>query len=88
MGASGIYMGTAFMVTKEFPLPDRAKQKIVRQEITDGQYIKKFYNMKHNGRHSPASRIIDSIPTVRDFFERIMTEARESLAWMKDSVVD
>jgi NAD(P)H-dependent flavin oxidoreductase YrpB (nitropropane dioxygenase family) len=80
MGASGIYIGTAFMATKEFALPDRGKEKIVRQEITDGRYIQRFYDMKHDGRHSPASGIVDSIPTVSEFIEKIMAEAREALS--------
>jgi len=35
MGAEAVYMGTAFMATKECPIPDRYKQKIVEAEPAD-----------------------------------------------------
>jgi NAD(P)H-dependent flavin oxidoreductase YrpB (nitropropane dioxygenase family) len=84
MGAAGIYMGTAFMATQEFPLLEKGKQKIVNQEITDGRYIQKFYRMQHDVRHSPASGFVHSIPTVKDFIESIMVQARESLSRFAD----
>ncbi len=88
MGAAGVYIGTAFMATVEFPLPDEAKQKIVCQEITDGRYFQKFYNMKHDGRYSTASGIITSIPTVREFIQSIMTDAQKSLEKIRQYSLD
>ena len=43
MGASGIYMGTSFMATREFQVGDKLKNKIVSQKITDSDYCKKIY---------------------------------------------
>jgi NAD(P)H-dependent flavin oxidoreductase YrpB (nitropropane dioxygenase family) len=84
MGASGVYMRTAFMATKEFPLPEKDKKKIVKQDITDGRHTSSFYKKKHNGRHSPASGAIDSILTVKELINKTMAEARESLSLLTD----
>lgn len=77
MGASGIYMGTAFMATKEFQAPEKLKNKIVNQKITDPENIKKIYRMKYGGDPSLASGVINSIPTVKEFIENIIKEAEE-----------
>ncbi len=80
MGACGIYMGTGFMATKEFPISDGFKQKIVTQEITDMEYVKSIYQMKHHARASLASGVIDSIPTVKEYIDNIMAEADEIMS--------
>lgn len=38
MGAEGVYMGTAFMATKECPISDRYKQALVEAQPWDPQY--------------------------------------------------
>ena len=80
MGASGIYMGTAFMATKEFKTSDKLKNKIVSQDITDPEYITKVYRMEHGATHSLASGVITSVPTVKEYIENLIKEAEEIMA--------
>jgi NAD(P)H-dependent flavin oxidoreductase YrpB (nitropropane dioxygenase family) len=80
MGASGIYMGTSFMATEEFPVPDTLKNKIVNQEILDTEYSKKIYNLDHGGAHSLASVVVNSIPTVKEYIEQIIKESEEIIS--------
>lgn len=77
MGASGIYMGTSFMATKEFQVGDKLKNKIVSQEIIDSEYCKKIYGLDHGGIHSLASGVIDSVPTVKEYIDSIIKESEE-----------
>jgi NADH:quinone reductase (non-electrogenic) len=83
MGASGVYIGTGFMATKEFPISNKYKEKIVQQKITDAEYIKRIYQMKHDSLHSLASGVIESLPTVKDYIEKIMAEAEEVISKFK-----
>jgi NADH:quinone reductase (non-electrogenic) len=83
MGASGVYIGTGFMATKEFPISDKVKERILKQKITDGEYVQKIYKMKHSAMPSLAVGVIDSIPTVKEFIEKIMTEANEVITKFK-----
>jgi hypothetical protein len=39
--------------------------------------------MKHGAMHSLASGVIDSIPTVREYIEKIMSEADEVISNFK-----
>jgi nitronate monooxygenase len=84
MGAVGIYMGTAFMATREFQAPDTLKSKIVDQAITDADYCRKIYDMDHGGHHSLASGVIESVPTIKEFIEGIVREAEEIMAELKE----
>jgi len=84
MGAAGIYMGTAFMATREFQAPDTLKNKIVTQAITDSDYCRKIYGLDHGGHHSLASGVIDSVPTIKEFIEGIVGEAEEIMAEFKE----
>ena len=77
MGASGIYMGTGFIATKEFPISDNMKQKILNQKITDSDFIQKVLNLKHGSVHSFSAGVIESIPTVKEFIDKIISEAEE-----------
>ena len=83
MGASGIYMGTSFMATKEFQVGDKLKNKIVNQEITDSEYCKKIYGQDHGGTHSLASGVIDSVPTVKEYIDSIIKESEEIIGEFK-----
>jgi NAD(P)H-dependent flavin oxidoreductase YrpB (nitropropane dioxygenase family) len=80
MGASGIYMGTAFMATREYQAPEKFKKKIVNQDITDPKTIKKIYEMKHGVAPSFASGVIESIPPIKEFMETMIKEAGEIIA--------
>ena len=83
MGASGIYMGTSFMATEEFQVPDTLKNKIVNQEILDTEYSKKIYSLDHGGAHSLASVVVNSIPTVKEYIEQIIKESEEIISEFK-----
>jgi nitronate monooxygenase len=83
MGASGIYMGTSFMATEEFAVPDTLKNKIVSQEILDSEYSKKIYGLDHGGAHSLASVVVDSIPTVKGYIDQIIKESEEIISEFK-----
>ena len=74
MGASGIYMGTSFMATKEFQIAEKYKDKIVKQDILDSEYSRKIYFQEHGGTHSLASGVIDSIPSVKEYMETMIKE--------------
>jgi nitronate monooxygenase len=80
MGASGIYMGTSFMATQEFAVPDTLKNKIVNQEILDSEYSKKIYSLDHGGAHSLASVVVNSIPTVKEYIDEIIKESEEIIS--------
>ena len=80
MGAEAIYMGTAFMATKEFKAPDTLKDNVINQKITDPAYIRRVIELEHGGLHSFASGVIDSLPSVKEFINRIIAEATETVA--------
>ena len=84
MGASGIYMGTGFMATKEFKTSDKIKNSIINQDVTDPEFSKKIYKMKHGAAHSLASGVIDSVPTIKEFINKIIREAEEIISEFKD----
>jgi nitronate monooxygenase len=84
MGASAVYLGTAFMATKEFQAPETFKAKIVDQEITDPENTKKIYDMKHGLAPSLASGVIDSVPSVREFMETMIEEAEGIMAELRE----
>lgn len=79
MGASGVYIGTAFMATREFRASDDLKNKMVEQDILDANYRQKIYRMTHGGAPSLAVGVIDSIPTVREFIEGLVSGAEKIL---------
>ncbi|MDY6970171.1 MAG: nitronate monooxygenase [Spirochaetota bacterium] len=83
MGASGIYMGTSFMATKEFQASDKLKNKIVDQEVTDGEYCRSVYSQEHGGMHSLASSVITSVPSIREFIESIIAESEKIISQFK-----
>ena len=77
MGAVGVYLGTAVMATKEFQTSDTMKNMIIRQDILDARHRQKVYRMEHGGGHSLASAVIDSVPTAKEFIDRMIKEAGE-----------
>ncbi len=84
MGASGIYMGTSFMATQEFQIAQEEKEKIIKQDILDSEYCRKVYFLEHGGTHSLASGVIDSIPTVKEYIETIIKEAKAIMSRFKE----
>ncbi|MDY6912752.1 MAG: nitronate monooxygenase, partial [Chloroflexota bacterium] len=83
MGAQGIYMGTAFMATKEFRCSDKLKKRIVDQAATDAEYSRKIYSLSHGAGHSLSSLVVDSIPTVKEFIDGIIEESEGIMAGFK-----
>ncbi len=83
MGASGIYMGTSFMATQEFQVSDTLKNMIVKQEITDADHRQKIYRMEHGGAHSLAAAVIETIPTVKEYIDKMIEEAEGIIAEFK-----
>lgn len=87
MGASGIYMGTAFMATREFKVAEKFKQNIAKQAITDAKNAKKVYDMEHGGSPSLASGVIHSVPTVKEFIDQIIRESEAILKQLNQWVI-
>jgi len=83
MGASGVYIGTAFMTTKEFQVPDDLKKKIVNQNIMDADYCKKVYSLEHGAIHSLSSGVIDSVTTVKEYIDTMVKESKEIVGRLK-----
>lgn len=83
MGASGIYMGTSFMATREFQAPDTFKKRIVDQDIKDFEYSRKIYQMKHSGIYSLASGVIETVPTVKEYIDNMIKEAEGIMSQFK-----
>jgi len=79
-----VYMGTAMMATKEFQAPDTLKDKIVHQDILDADYRQSIYRAGHSLKPSLASAVIDALPTVKEFIDRIIKESGEIMAQFKD----
>jgi NAD(P)H-dependent flavin oxidoreductase YrpB (nitropropane dioxygenase family) len=79
MGACGVYLGTAFMATKECGISEKWKQTIASQDVSDPDYHSRLMSAlgKESILHSMASGMIDTIPTVADRLEGIMDEACE-----------
>jgi len=84
MGAVGVYMGTAMMATKEFQAPDTIKNKIVHQDILDAEYRQSIYHASHSLKPSLATAVIDSLPTVKEFIDRIIKESEEIMTQFID----
>jgi len=80
MGAVGIYMGTAFMATEEFNVPDKLKDKIVGQDILDAEFRRKIYQMDHGGQHSLAAGVVTSVKPVKQYIDEMVQEASEIMS--------
>ena len=83
MGAVGIYMGTAFMATKEFNVPDKLKDKIVGQDILDAEFRRKVYHLDHGGQHSLAAGVVTSVKSVKQYIDEMVQEAAEIMSEFK-----
>ncbi len=78
MGASGIYLGTAFMATQEFKTTEKLKNIIKDQDILDPEYRNTVLaGVRGSRRPSLASGVIESIPTVKEFIDDIVTGAED-----------
>jgi len=82
MGAQAVYMGTAFMATKECPIPENFKRDmIVNQDCFDPKMYERLYHhkLKDSGTPSMAVGVIDDILTVKEFIDKIMNDAERIL---------
>ncbi|BDC36106.1 NAD(P)H-dependent flavin oxidoreductase [Candidatus Methanoliparum sp. LAM-1] len=82
MGAEAVYMGTAFMATKECPIPENFKRDmIVKQDCFDPKMYERLYHhkLKDSGTPSMAVGVIDDILTAKEFIEKIMKDAEGML---------
>ena len=80
MGAAAVYLGTAMMATQEFQASGALKRAIVEQSVLDADYRRKVYQMGHGIKHSLASTVIESIPTVDQFIRNMIEESEEIIA--------
>ncbi len=78
----------AYKDTDTFRTDVQKAKSLTNKPLTDGRYIQKFYSMKHGSRLSPASGIIDSIPTVQAFIENIMAGAQARLSLLQTSIIE
>jgi nitronate monooxygenase len=83
MGASAVYIGTAFMATEEFQIPPKAKDKILQQTIMDAEFRKKIYEMDHSGRPSLAAGLVTSVRPVKQYIDDMIREAEEIMSEFK-----
>jgi len=81
MGACGVYMGTAFMATRECPISAKWKQLIVDQDITDPEYHRKVLSLGSQALLIPsmASAVINQSTTVAEFMTFLMQEADQAI---------
>jgi len=82
-GAAGIYMGTAFMATKEYQAKNKLKNKIINRDITDPEYIKKLHKIDHDIKPSFASGVVDSVLPIKEFIDKMIKEAEEVMEEFK-----
>ena len=77
MGAQALYIGTGFMATKECPIPDKIKQKLVEQSSFDPDLYPKIYHhqLKDSGVGSMTVGVINKIVTVEEFIDEIIKNA-------------
>jgi len=57
LGADAVCLGTALMVTKECPVPERIKEKWLNLDIFDEQFHKKIYNYNVKNFMAPSTAI-------------------------------
>ncbi|NTU59861.1 MAG: nitronate monooxygenase [Deltaproteobacteria bacterium] len=81
MGACGVYLGTAFMATLECPIPQKWKQAIVDQDVTDPEYHRRVLAPSGRDRrvHSMASGVIDRVRAAEELLRSLVEDAEEAI---------
>ena len=81
MGAQAVYIGTGFMATKECPIPDEQKLRLVKQSSFDPELYPKIYHheLKDSGVGSMTVGVINKIVTVKEFIDNIIKNAEKIL---------
>ncbi len=79
MGAQAVYIGTGFMATKECPLPEEQKLKLVEQSSFDPKLYKEIFHheLKDTTGGSMTVGVIKKIVPVKEFINSIIEEAEE-----------
>lgn len=82
LGTCGVYLGTAFMATKECPISEARKKAIVNQDVTDPAFHKAIITPGGHDRvvHSMAAGLLDSILPVEEFIRKMVREAKDALS--------
>ncbi|MCP4763968.1 MAG: nitronate monooxygenase, partial [archaeon] len=83
MGASAVHMCTSFLATKESPIPDKWKQRIIDANSFDPDFIKFIFNFPSSKVKSTdcsmASGTITSIITCEELIQNMIKEAEETI---------
>ncbi len=81
MGAEGVCLGSAILLTKESPASKEVKDKWLKMDVFSEDYHQKLYHraLKSTKVLSTAIAYQKVILSVHDFIEKIMTEATEIL---------
>ncbi len=81
MGAEGVCLGSAILLTKESPASKEVKDKWLKMNVLSEDYHQKLYHraLKSTSVLSTAITHQEEILSVHDFIEKIMTEATEIL---------
>lgn len=94
LGASAVHVCTAFLATVESPIPEEWKQRIIKADCFDPEFIKficHFTSPKPKSTDmSMAAGTIEEVVTVKDLIQTMMTEAEEVLSEIKindDSII-
>jgi len=79
MGAQAVYIGTGFMATKECPLPDKQKLKLVEQSSFDPDLYPEIYHhgLKDTAGGSMTVGVINKVVTVKEFIDNIIENAEK-----------
>ena len=81
LGAQAVYVGTAFMATKECPITEKFKRDmLVKQDCFDPKLYSELYHreLRDSGVPSMAVGVINKVQTVKEFIEEIMKKIREN----------
>ena len=87
MGASAVHMCTAFLATKESPIPDMWKQRIIDADSFDPDFIKFIFSFPSSTVKSTdcsmASGTITNITTCEELIQNMITEAEDIVKNMR-----
>ena len=81
MGAQGVYIGTGFMATKECPISEKVKQRLVNQTSFDPELYTKLYHhqLKESLCGSMTVGVIKKVLPVKEYISMIMRNAENQL---------
>jgi nitronate monooxygenase len=81
MGAQGVYIGTGFMATKECPISEEVKQRLVEQSSFDPELYPKLYHHKlqESVCGSMTVGVIKKTITVQEFIGNLIENAENNV---------